>query len=190
MSAVPEHAPSVVAVVGSARIESNTGALVDIALAELERCGVRCEKVMLGAYKLLPCVEHNDCAEREACPRPDDMAAILDKVYAADGLILASPVYYEDVSSQMKMFIDRNYFMYTHGSELAPKALGLIAVAAETGLPETIATLERFVALSSSVAIPAFTLEGLAENPGEAATNEELVAAAQRLATQMAAALR
>jgi multimeric flavodoxin WrbA len=36
------------------------------------------------------------------------MAGILEQVYAAEGLILATPIYYENVSGQMKTFMDRN----------------------------------------------------------------------------------
>jgi multimeric flavodoxin WrbA len=170
-------------------VNGNTAALADIDLTELERRGARCEKIMLGSFLVLPCEGHGDCARRAACARADDNPAILDKVYAADGLILASPVYYEDVSALMKIFIDRNYSKYEHGSQLAPKALGLIAVAAETGLAETIAARERFVALSSAAPIPAFTLAALVERPGDAVANEELVAEVKHLAEQMAAEL-
>ena len=37
---------------------------------------------------------------------------VLDRVYAADCLILGTPVYFENVSAQMKVFIDRNVFRY------------------------------------------------------------------------------
>ena len=58
----------------------------------------------------------------------DDATRVLDQVYAADGLNLASPVYYENVSSQMKAFIDRNVFRYYHDEWLMTKIVGKMAV--------------------------------------------------------------
>jgi multimeric flavodoxin WrbA len=53
------------------------------------------------------CGDHVFCGER-ACPHDDRMAGILEQVYAAERLILATPIYYENVSGQMKTFMDRN----------------------------------------------------------------------------------
>ena len=82
---------------GSSRAHGNTSILVDVVLEELTRRGIRVEKVMLGERRVAGCLGHDDCAERRVCPLGDDAADILDAVYAADGLILATPVYYENV---------------------------------------------------------------------------------------------
>ena len=86
---------------------------------------------------------------------------MLDRVYAADCLILASPVYYENVSAQMKAFIDRNVFRYAHDEWLPARVVGLIAVTAETGLDDTLAALRRYVALSTDHEVPVFTCDGI-----------------------------
>ena len=104
----------------------------------------------------------------------------------ADGLILASPVYYENVSAQMKLFIDRNATRYFHDERLAPRAVGLVAVSAESGLGDTLAALRRFVALSVREVPPVLTLGGFADVPGEAAQNAELMAEARALGRSMA----
>ena len=85
-----------VAVVGSPRPRGNTSLLVDVVLEELARQGIRVEKVMLGERRVAGCLGHDDCAERRVCPL-GAAADILDAVYVADGLILATPVYYENV---------------------------------------------------------------------------------------------
>ena len=108
------------------------------------------------------------------------------KVYAADGLILASPVYYENVSSQMKAFVDRNAIRYFHDEWLTPKIVGLIAVAMESGLDDTLAAMRRFVALSSPQEVPILSMGGCADKPGEAAGNAELMAEARALGRAMA----
>jgi multimeric flavodoxin WrbA len=186
MSEEPSARPTVVAVVGSPRPTGNTAWTVDVALAELERRGVRTEKLMLADYRIDPCQAHEACASLPACPQQDDAAEILDRVYGADGLILATPVYYEDVSAQMKAFIDRNFRPYELQQRLQPKVVGLVVVAAETGIEETIAALKRFLALSWQEEMPIEVASGLASSLGEAAQSGELHAAATQLAARMA----
>jgi len=136
---VPEpEPPLVVAVVGSPRPHGNTSLLVDETLDQLTRQGIRTEKIMLGERRVASCLGHDDCAERRACPLGDDAVDILDAVFAADGLVLATPVYYENVSAQMKAFMDRNVFRYAHDEWLRAKAVGLVAVTAETGPDEAL----------------------------------------------------
>jgi multimeric flavodoxin WrbA len=114
------------------------------------------------------------------------MPGVLEQVYAADGLILATPIYYENVSGQMKTFMDRNATRYYHGEWLTPKVVGLIAVAAETGVDDTLAAMRRFVALSNPEELPLVSLGGCADKPGDAAKDAELMAKARALGRSMA----
>lgn len=178
--------PEIVAVVGSPRRHGNTVTLVDAALRELEDSGCRCTRVMLDELHIEACDGHANCGELAACPQDDDMAGVLDKVYAADALILASPVYYENVSAQMKTFIDRNATRYFHEEWLAPRVVGLIAVGAESSPDDTLEALRRFIALSNPEEVPVVTMGGLADQPGDAAADAELLAAARDLGRSMA----
>jgi multimeric flavodoxin WrbA len=181
--------PSVVAVLGSPRRGGNTAALVAAALDELAARGAVCDTIALTERRITPCLGHDDCADRGACPLGDDAAEVLDRVYAADCLILASPVYYENVSAQMKAFIDRNVFRYSHDQWLPAQAVGLIAVTAETGLDDTLAALRRYVALSTQGETPILTCGGYADVEGAAAADGALLADARRLGVELAAAL-
>ncbi|MEE4275090.1 MAG: hypothetical protein V2J16_04405, partial [Thermoleophilia bacterium] len=62
----------------------------------------------------------------------------------------------------------------------------LIAVAAETGLDDTLAALRRYVALSSDRDVPTCSVSGLADERGAAAADPELRGAARHLADEMA----
>ena len=181
--------PLVVAIVGSPRLRGNTAILVDVVLEELTLRGIRVEKVMLGERRVSGCLGHDDCAARRACQLGDEAADILDAVYAADGLILATPVYYENVSAQMKAFMDRNVFRYAHDEWLRAKVVGLVAVTAETGLDETLAALRRYVALSTDSDVPIFAVGGYADTAGSATEKPELLAAVRRLAADLAGVL-
>ena len=181
----PDTRPNVVAVIGSPRRHGNTAALVAAALEELERGGCDCTTIVLADKRVEACSGHVYCGEK-ACPHADDMPAILEQVYAADGLILATPIYYENVSGQMKTFMDRNATRYYHEEWLAAKVVGLIAVAAESSADDTLAAMRRFVAFSNPAELPVVALGGCADKPGEAAEDAELMARARELGRSMA----
>ncbi len=181
----PDSRPKVVAVIGSPRRHGNTAALVDAALEELERSGCECTRIMLADKRIEFCSGHVFCGEL-ACPHDDDMAGILDQVYDADGLILATPIYYENVSGQMKTFMDRNATRNYGEQWLTPKGVGLIAVATESSADDTLDAMRRFLALSNPEELPVVALGGLADKPGDAAQDAELMAKAGELGRAMA----
>lgn len=180
--------PSVVAVLGSPRRRGNSATLVEAALDELARSGCECTRIVLAERRIDYCSGHVFCGER-ACPHNDDMAAILEQVYSADGLLLATPIYYENVSGQMKTFMDRNATRYYGGEHLSPKAVGLIAVAGESDAGDTLAAMRRFLALSNPEELPVIELGGCADKPGEVAQDAGLMAGARELGRSMAGLL-
>ena len=178
--------PRVVAVIGSPRRGGNTATLVEAAFEELERRGCECTRIVLSTLRINACDGHENCGERESCPHDDDMPVVLEQVYAADGVILATPIYYENVSGQMKTFMDRNATRYYHDEWLAPKVVGLIAVAAESDAEDTLAAMRRFVTLSNPEELPVVALGGCADAPGAAADDAELIERARALGRSMA----
>ncbi len=179
----------VVAVIGSPRRGGNTELLVEAAVAELEARGVSCEVVRLAELSVAPCLGHDDCASRQACFQQDDAEDVLAALFAADGLILASPVFFQSVSAQMKALIDRSFFQYCKAVRLRARAVGLVAVGAGSGIEDAFDVLRRFVTLSSDRDIQALTAGGFAGPSGSAAENQELMADARRLGRELAEAL-
>ena len=177
--------PKVFAVIGSPRRRGNTATLVEAALEELERGGSECTRIVLADKRIEFCSGHVYCGER-ACPHDDDMAGILEQVYCADGLLLATPIYYENVSGQMKTFMDRNATRYYHEEWLTAKVVGLIAVGAESSADDTLAAMRRFVAFSNPEELPVVALGGCADKPGAAADDAALMAQARALGRSMA----
>ncbi len=115
-------------------------------------------------------------------------------MYEADGLLLAGPVYYENVTAQLKAFMDRNVFRYAHDEWLPARAVGLLAVTAETGLDDALDAMRRYVALSTVSQVPTFACgvfaDGLgADGRGVVAQQPDALAAARTLAVDMASAL-
>lgn len=176
------------AIVGSPRLKGNTNYLVDQALGEAAKLGIQTDKIVLSQYKVNPCIGCEDCAQLDGCClQKDDAGWILEKFREADGVILATPVYWYNVSAQMKAFIDRNYFLYKHDCKYRARAVGIIVVAEMEAIEDTLHTLNQFVDWSFDVGENRkIIVAGYAHNPGEAQNNLPLVEEARKLGRQMA----
>ena len=179
------------AIVGSPRLKGNTNHLVDQALEEAAKLDAETEKIVLSQHVVNPCLGHDDCASFDACQQKDDSGWILDRFCEADGVILATPVYYYNVSAQMKAFIDRNYFLYKHGIKSRARAVGIIVVADCEGIEDTLHTLRQFVNESFKVEKDKiFVISGYANLLGEVKNNLPLVEKARKLGRQMVESLK
>lgn len=104
---------TIIAINGSARVKSNTGALLQKTTEVLASVGYSVEIIQLARMNLIPCRGCAACVEKgHRCKTRDDMEKILEKIRQADGLILASPIYMWQISTTLKMFFDRlvSYF--------------------------------------------------------------------------------
>lgn len=177
----------IIAIVGSPRSAGNTSYLIDEALGEASKGGIETEKILLGDYRVGPCLGHENCASFPACRQEDDAPWILEKFREAEGIILGSPVYYYNMTAQMKAFVDRNYFFFRHDTRLNAQCAGLVVVAGGGGIDQTVRALGRFVKLSTGMPDEKIvTLTGYASGPGQAKSDLPLVEEARRLGAQMA----
>ena len=182
---------NILALVGSPRLEGNTVFLVDQALAEATELGAETEKIILSQYDVKPCLGHDECSDLDSCVQRDDAAWILDKFCKADGVILATPVYYYNVSAQLKVFMDRNYFLYTHNRKSQARVVGMIVVAEVEGLEDTVAALKRFMNESFDVEKASILeVHGYASRLGDARNNGPLLRQARELGRQMVESLK
>jgi multimeric flavodoxin WrbA len=176
----------VLAIVGSPHAKGNTSYLVDEALKEIKAQGIETEKIVLGECVVNPCLGHEECGTFPVCKIKDDAPGIIKKFNEADGVILASPVYFYDVTAQMKAFIDRNFFTFTHKGKRKAKYAGLIAIGGGGGADETIATLKRFVGLPEQ---NCFIVTGY-HGEDKARDKPALVKKAQEMGKKLAAKLK
>ena len=91
---------------GSSRRDGNTNDLLDVALAAAAEGSAEVEKLVLLDYHVHHILNCRDCKAAGECPR-DDWPIIRDKIFAADGLIWATPVYWYSVSGLTKVVLDR-----------------------------------------------------------------------------------
>lgn len=100
----------------SPRKGGNSDTLCDKFLEGARAAGNEVEKIFLKDKKINYCTgcgfcNTNDCT---ACSQKDDAAEILEKMIAADVIVLATPVYFYTMCAQMKTLIDRCCARYTH----------------------------------------------------------------------------
>lgn len=176
----------ILAIVGSPRPKGNTNYLVDQALEEASKLGIETEKIILSDYHVNPCLGHDNCASLDLCSQKDDTAAILDKFCQADGVILATPVYYFNVTAQMKTFIDRTYFLYEKSRKSRAETVGVVIVANSEGIEDTLHTMEQFIDETfDTVGSQRLIVTGYAGKLGDIKNNPKLIADARNLGKQM-----
>ena len=95
-------------IVGSPRLKKNTDALVQQTLDGCRSKGALAETIYLNKLEIKPCQAHK-VQDGKGCIIRDGMDAVYEILEATDGLVLGTPVYYNSVSSQMKLMIDRSY---------------------------------------------------------------------------------
>lgn len=101
---------NIVALFGSPRPRANSTILARRFLARAEERGARIKSYTLNQMKYRGCQACMGCkTHASSCVLKDDLTPVLAEVAACDLLLMATPVYYSDVSSQLKGFIDRTY---------------------------------------------------------------------------------
>lgn len=119
---------NVVCLLGSPRKNGNSATLANHFLAQAEKLGADTRSHYLNGLNMKGCQACNRCKTGlEECALNDGLTEVLEAVAACDILVMAAPVYYGDVSAQLKTFIDRTY------SYLVP---GYIAASHPSRFPE------------------------------------------------------
>jgi len=99
----------VLGIVGSKRKNGNTAIMVQETLKVVEKEGFETELIFLGDYNINSCNGCEGCRETYQCVIQDDMQKIYPLLLAADALVLGSPTYFYNISSDMKAFKERCY---------------------------------------------------------------------------------
>jgi len=162
----------VVGIVGSPRLGGNTEILTRIALEEIGKDGLETELITLARKKIAPCDACRSCAKTGKCHFKDDFGSIYTKVKKADGVILATPVYYGAATPQIAALISRFYSI--RGKPLKHKVGGPIVVARRAGKNFTFAQLMFFFMIHEMI-VPGSTYWNVAfgRGKGEVEKDEE-----------------
>ena len=180
---------TVLAINGSPRKDGNTSILLRYILTELESEGIETETVQLGGKKIHGCTSCMQCFENRdrRCVIDDDLVnTCIGKMSAADGIILGSPVYFLDVTSEMKALIDRAGFVSFANGLLFENKIGNAAVAVRrAGASRTADTMLHFL-LANGMIVPGLPVIGVGRDVGDVRQDEEGIARAKNLGRTMA----
>jgi multimeric flavodoxin WrbA len=122
----------VIACNGSARKDGNTAILLNYVLDELQKDGIKTEVVNLAGKKIRGCIACFKCFENkdQRCSIKDDFInECIEKMLSADGIILGSPTYFCDVSTEIKALIDRAGLVAKANDDMFKRKLGAAVVA-------------------------------------------------------------
>jgi multimeric flavodoxin WrbA len=181
----------VVAFNGSARQNGNTAILVRRVFAELEKEGIETELVQLAGQRIHGCTACGQCFKNknERCVCDDDIVnACIEKMQAADGILLASPTYFADVTSEMKALIDRAGFVARANDDMLQRKVGAAVVAVRrAGAMHAFDTLNHFFLIGQMI-IPgsSYWNIGIGRNKGEVEQDEEALRTMETLGQNMA----
>ena len=185
----------ILAISGSARKGGNTEILVDVVLDELRGAGVECELVQLAGTDIRGCRACWGCGGKENCVLKDDaFCELFEKMKAADGIILASPVYTGNISATLQAVLERAAVvcdMNKEASLLAGKAGACLAVARRGGALNTLDVLANFFLLQDMYVVgSSYWPIAYGQMPGDVRRGEEGLATARKLGKNMRRLLR
>jgi multimeric flavodoxin WrbA len=131
----------------SPRRGGNSDLLCDRFKSGAREAGNQAEKIFLKDKEINYCTGCGTCLiGGKKCPQKDDMAEVLEKMIAADVIVMATPVYFYTMNAQMKTLIDRTCARYT---EISGKEFYFIVTAADKSKRAMEGTLEGFRAFTS-----------------------------------------
>ncbi|WP_294179078.1 flavodoxin family protein [Coprobacter sp.] len=126
----------------SPRRGGNSDILCDEFLRGATEVGNEAEKIFLRDKNINYCTGCSVCSMYgKPCPQKDDMSEIIEKMLAADVIVMATPVYFYTMSAQMKTLIDRCCARYT---EMKNKDFFFIVTAAEDDKEKMLRTIDTF----------------------------------------------
>lgn len=191
----------VVALYGSPRRRGNTATLLRQAVAGARESGAQVDEIVLRDLKMSACLEIYSCKQDGECRIRDDFQGVREKVLAAAGLMLASPIFYYAVSAHTKILMDRCHSLWVKkhwleaGREPAPAARrkGLFISAGATRgkrlFDGTLLSVRYFFDTLDMDLWRALLYRGL-EHEGEAQAHPDYLSEAYQAGRDLAEALR
>lgn len=182
---------NVVAFNGSARKNGNTAMMINYMFEELTKEGIETEMVQL-------CGEHpHGCIACYQCFKNKDGRCIVDvdcinncveKMVAADGIVLASPTYFADVSTEMKALIDRCGMVSRANGDMYKRKVGAAIVTQRRGGGiHAFDTMNHFFTIGQMIIVgSSYWNMGFGREKGEVANDAEAINVMRDLGRNMA----
>jgi multimeric flavodoxin WrbA len=181
----------VVAFNGSPRKSGNTSILIDTVFDVLKNEGIETELIQVGNKVVHGCTGCGKCREvqNKRCQIKNDLLnGCIAKMVEADGIILGSPVYFADVTSEMKALIDvAGYVTRGNGHLLSRKVGAGIVAVRRAGEIHALNSMNNFFLINQMI-IPGSSYWNMAQGrePGDVLNDAEGMQTMKRLGENMA----
>lgn len=146
----------VVAFNGSPRKGGNTEFLLKTALQELEAEGIETKLIQVGGQLLRGCTACcwcRDSGKKRCVIGNDPLNGYVQKMREADGILLGSPTYFADLTSEMKALIDRCGYVLRPEMELRRKVGAGIATARRAAAIHTFDSINHFFLINEMLVV-------------------------------------
>ena len=180
---------------GSPRKKGNSALLARQVGDGLKAGGAGVESFYLHGMDIKPCSACDACRRKSQkdCVLKDDMAAVYSKLREADGIVIATPVYWFTVSAQTKLFMDRWYALGgEEGYPFKGKKFGIVLTYADedpfsSGAVNALRTFQDALRFVGAEIIG--LVYGSAWKAGEIKKNKNLLKKAYQLGKDLAASI-
>ena len=170
---------------GSPRVGGNTGIALNEMVKVFEKEGVETEVVQIGNRDVRGCIACGTCFQKGKCVFDDVVNELAPKFEEADGLVLASPVYYASANATLIACLDRLF--YSTRFDKSMKVGASVVVARRGGLSATFDELNKYFTICGMpVASSQYWNSVHGREPGEAAQDAEGLQTMRTLARNMA----
>ena len=119
----------VLVITTSLRAKSNSDVLAEELIRGAKEAGNEVENISLKGKEIRFCIGCLACQKTQKCVQKDDAVQIAEKVRNADTLVFVTPIYYYEMSGQMKTLLDRLNPLYS--SDYRFRRIYMLSVAAE-----------------------------------------------------------
>ncbi len=176
---------------GSARKDGNTAILIRYALAELQNAGIETELYQFSGKKIRGCSACFKCKEKkdQRCSIENDVLnECIEKMLASDGIILGSPTYFANVSTEMKALIDRAGMVSRVNDDMLRYKVGASVVAVRRGGADHVFNSLNHFFLIGQMIVPGsiYWNMGFGREKGEVENDKEGIETMQVLGRNMA----
>jgi multimeric flavodoxin WrbA len=183
----------IVIVKGSPREKGNSAILADQVAEGAKAAGAYVESFYLHGMDIGPCDACDSCHSEpyDGCVVSDDMQLLYPRILDADGIVIASPVYWFTVSAQTKLFMDRCYALVdADGYLLRGKKIGIVMTYGDTdpfdsGAVNAFRTFQDAYRYVEAEIVD--MVYGSADAAGDIQANAEVIAQAYALGQQLGA---
>ncbi len=176
---------------GSPNKNGNTKLLIESVFAPLREAGFETELFQLGGKQVHGCTACLKCREilDQRCHiKNDAINECIQKMIEADAIILGSPVYFADITTEMKALIDvAGYVTRGNGNLLKRKPAAAVVAARRGGQLHAFETLNNFFLINQMI-VPgsSYWNFALGKNPGDVLNDTEGMQTMQTLGENMA----